>query len=140
MPADIIPFYADPKNIADRVNDKTYRVGLYYFNNNCVLECDVFADHIEGSVEAQDSELPWFVKITLDADSKDALSVSCYCENTEEEFCSHAVATLLQCSDQHQQEQKQGELQLQETALLDRIKKGKKEVNVYSLETVENVF
>ena len=44
----------------------------------------------------------------------------------------------MQCSDQHQQEQKQGELQLQETALLDRIKKGKKEVNVYSLETVEN--
>ncbi len=133
------PFYADPKNIADCVRDKTYRLGLHLFNNNCVLECDVFPDQIVASVEADDSELPYLVRIDMNETTGEASSISCYCEEFEDAFCCHAVAALLHCSDQYQVENEQHiAQQLQETALLERIKKGQKEVNVEPVNTVND--
>lgn len=131
MPTIKEPFIADPKNIANMVSKKTYRVGLHYFNNNCVLECDVYPDQVIGSVEAEDSELPWLVKIELEQQSGEPIYSRCYCEQIEEPLCSHAVATLLQCHEQYQEDKEQlSAQQLKETALLDRVKKGQKEVNV----------
>lgn len=131
MLSNTTPFYADPQNIADSVSDKTYRLGLHYFNNNCVLECDVFPAQIVATVEADDSDLPHLVKIDINEITGEATSMSCYCEEVEEIFCCHAVAVLLHCSDQLEAENEQKTTyQLQDTALLDRIKKGQKEVNV----------
>jgi len=139
MPNQTLPFFVDPKNIVDAVSEKTYRLGLNLFNSNCVLECDIFPDQIVASVEAQDSELPHLVKIELNEDTGLATSMSCYCNEYEEVFCCHAVAVLLHCSDQYQDELEQYTAQqLQETALLDRIKKGQKEVNVEAVNTVSD--
>lgn len=139
MSSEIQPFYADPKNIADSVSDKTYRLGLHHFNNNCVLECDVFPDQVVASVEADDSELPHLVKIDMNETTGKAASISCYCEDFEDVFCCHAVAVLLHCSDQLRAENEQmAAQQLQETALLDRIKKGQKEVNIEPVKTVND--
>lgn len=139
MSPDPIPFYADPKNIADSISERTYRLGLHYLNNNCVLECDLFSDQVVASVEADDSELPHLVKINLDEASGSITSMSCYCEEVEEAFCCHAAAVLLHCSDQYQADNEQKTAQqLQETALLERIKKGQKEVNVESVNDTRN--
>lgn len=104
-----------------------------------MLECDIFPEQIIASVEAKNAELPHLVKIELNEDTGLVKAMSCYCNEYEEVFCCHAVAVLLHCSDQYQDEPEQHTAQqLQETALLDHIKKGQKEVNVEPAKNVRD--
>jgi superfamily II DNA or RNA helicase len=127
----IYPYLQDPQNIIQLASDRVYRMGLDDYKNNCVFEC--YAEHkqIVGSVEGDDSNLPYTVRISLADENGKIKGINCYCGHTDETACRHAVATLLQYA-QQTQEQQEGErfLSVKESAIVDRIKRGRSEVQV----------
>jgi hypothetical protein len=51
-------FFLDPQNIIQLTSEKTYRLGLHDFKNNCVFECELQERQLLGSAESNSSELP----------------------------------------------------------------------------------
>ena len=135
MPITIYPFFQNPQNIIQLTSDKAYRLGLHEFKNNCVFECYVADQQLVGSVEGDDSELPYTVRIHLADESGKVGGVNCYCGQEEEPVCPHAVATMLQYAQQMQEQQASEEfLSVKDTAIHDRIKRGRSEVQVTSID------
>nr|WP_320011272.1 DEAD/DEAH box helicase [uncultured Desulfobulbus sp.] len=118
------PFFYDREALEMVAGAAAVAEGLRCFKEHRVLSVDQEQDRLWAQVEDDDWELPCDVLIVAD---DEGLDVQCTCLS-EDEFCWHVVAALYAYA-----EQKEAVGQLftaTDTAIRDRIKRGRSEVAV----------
>jgi len=98
-----------------------------YFKENRVIEMEFDAQRLWAYVEGSLTDEPYYVELTQREGNE--LHVQCNCTSSPEPVCKHAVALLYHYAELS--DQQSGELQsAQATAVAERVKKGRTEVNV----------
>ncbi|MCB2181616.1 MAG: DEAD/DEAH box helicase [Desulfobulbaceae bacterium] len=127
MPFNDEPFFFDGDDVHKIADERTISLGLKCFKENRVLEIDQDEKSLWAEVEDEDfSDIPLEVQIDLSSEGK--LFFSCDCNESEGAVCLHQVAVLNAFADQCQEVD--GLLSAADTAIKDRIKRGKSEVLV----------
>lgn len=123
------PFYFDGEALQTCAVEQTIGEGLRYFKEHRVIEIDQDSRILTGQVEDENEDLPVQVEIRLAEDG--TLALECDCLDSREAVCRHQVAVFYAYADR-----KEGAGQLlsaAETAIRDRIKRGRSEVQVEHL-------
>jgi len=110
--------------------------GLLYFKEKRVIDMEFDEQRLWAYVEGSRRDEPYYVELTQTSQSGEeassALHVQCDCTSSPEPVCKHAIALLYHYAELSDQED--GELQsAQATAIAERVKKGRTEVNVKHL-------
>lgn len=135
MPIIVTPSYDDPflfdrEALQKIAADRTITSGLAYFKDHRVMEIDQNDDTLWGQVEDEAHQLPLQVRIGLDKDGK--LAMDCECTASAAAVCRHQVAMLHAYADQ--KEEAGQILSAADTAIKDRMKRGRSEVRVAHLD------
>ncbi len=123
------PFFFDREELQKIADEHTIRQGLAYFKEHRVMEIDHDAPDLYAQVEDERLELPVAVSIRLLVDGN--LAFSCDCPEGEESVCRHQVAALYAYAEER--EKSDALLTSMDTAIKERIKRGRAEVRVESL-------
>ncbi len=120
-------FFFDREDLQTIADSKNISLGLTCFKENRVLEIDQDSTTLWAVVEDETmSDFPLDVKIKLGEEGE--LQFHCDCRDSIETVCRHQVAVLYAYADQRQEID--GLLTAVDTAIKDRIKRGKSEVRV----------
>jgi len=123
------PFFFDREGFQAIATEQVMREGLSYFKEHRVISVDQDGDLLWAAVEDENEDLPLDVEIRLGEDG--TLSLTCDCNDDRQGVCRHQAAVLFAYADQ------QGEpdqlLTAVDTAIKDRIKRGRAEVRVEHL-------
>lgn len=126
-------FIYDAEQLSTLTSEQEYRLGLFYYKENRVFECYQSQDSLLATVEGSNSDFPYNVAISVNTNNN--LHVNCDCLAETEALCKHAIAALLFHKNEAEQENKVNNfLNLKETAIKDRIKRGQTEVKVEHLD------
>lgn len=122
-------FIFDAEQLSSLTSEQEYRLGLFYYKENRVFECYQNQDNLYAMVEGSNADFPY--NVCISSSDKSGLDVNCDCIAESEVVCKHAVAALLFHKDEVEQEEtNKNFLNLRETAIKDRIKRGQTEVKV----------
>ena len=128
-PATQDPFFFDQEQLQTIANKNIISQGLSDHKENRVMEIDQDQELLWGQVEGDDPDIPNDVEIKL---NNDGLSFSCSCDNKDENsVCHHIAAVLIKYADQCGETDQL--LTASNSAIKDRIKRGKSEVEVKPL-------
>lgn len=118
-------FLYDHEALQEIADAATISQGLIFFKENRVISLDRDDALLWSQVEDEErSDFPLDVAIELTADGQP--QYRCTCDDGTDKICSHIVTTLYAYADQC--EQTKGILSATDTAISDRIKRGKSEV------------
>ena len=120
-------FLYDTEGLHQIASEETIKQGLAYFTENRVFALDVQNDTLTAQVEDADENEPYWVELTHPEDND--LHISCDC-SVQEGACKHAIAALYSYAEQFAYDQNQRLGNAVDEAILERIKKGRNEVNV----------
>lgn len=122
-------FFFDHEALRAITDENTVRQGLVFFKESRVFEINQENGSLCALVEDERSDLP--VAVAIDIDSHGSLQFSCGCGDGRDGVCCHQVAVLCAYADQC------GEagqlLSAADSAIKDRVKRGRSEVQVESL-------
>ncbi|MEC4748769.1 SNF2-related protein [Methylomicrobium sp. Wu6] len=119
-------FLYDTERLKTIASDDTVKQGLAYFAEKRVFALDVQGDVLTAQVEDADFNAPYWVELTQRGEND--LAVACDC--AEPGVCKHAIAALYSYAEQFgfaDEELLGGAV---DEAILERVKKGRNEVNV----------
>ncbi len=120
-------FFFDREDLQAVADPKQISLGLACFKENRVLEIDQDETRLWAVVEDETlADFPLDVKVELSPEGN--LHFHCDCRESLEAICRHQVAALYAYADQRQEVD--GLLTAVDTAIKDRIKRGKSEVRV----------
>ena len=120
-------FFFDHEALQQIADRSAINQGLVFFKENRVISLDRDDTVLWAQVEdEQRSDFPLDIEIELDADGKP--HCRCNCDDGADGICAHLVAALYAYADQRQTAD--GILSATDTAINDRIKRGKSEVTV----------
>ncbi len=123
------PFLFDREGLEAVASKQVVSDGLRYFKEQRVMEIDQNLERLWGLVEDAELDSPCAVEITAAADGM--LRLDCDCSDTPETLCCHQAAVLFAYADQTGSS---GQLfSATETAIKDRVKRGRSEVIVEHL-------
>ena len=120
-------FLYDTERLHTIASDDTVKQGLAYFSENRVFALDVQANVLTAQVEDADVNEPYWVELTQH-ESNDLL-VSCDCPE-QGGACKHAIAALYSYAEQFGYDDDKLLGSAVDEAILERVKKGRNEVNV----------
>lgn len=123
------PFFFDSDDLRSVATEQAIKEGLAIFREHRVLDIahDRVSQALWGTVEGDDPDLPLSVNVELDEENQHVFRCGCsYC--TFENACAHVVALLYAYADQCDETDRF--LTATDTALRDRIKRGRAEVRV----------
>lgn len=121
------PFFFDHEALQEIADRSAINQGLIFFKENRVIDLDRDDTVIWAQVEDEArSDFPLDIEIEIDAGGK--LHCHCSCDDGTDRICAHLVAALYAYADQRQTAD--GILSATDTAISDRIKRGKSEVTV----------
>ncbi len=121
------PFFFDHEALQQITDRSTINQGLIFFKENRVIDLDRDDTVLYAQVEDEErSDWPLDLKIETDADGN--LHYHCDCDDAADDVCVHMVAALYAYADQRQTAD--GILSATDTAINDRVKRGKSEVTV----------
>jgi len=123
------PFFFDSEDLRSIASEQAIKEGLTIFREHRVLDMahDRVSQVMWGTVEGDDPDFPLSPGIELDENSQPVFS--CGCPDCDmENACSHVVALLYAYADQCDETDRF--LTATDTALRDRIKRGRAEVRV----------
>ncbi|MGK2905878.1 MAG: SNF2-related protein [Desulfuromonadales bacterium] len=120
------PFLFDREGLESFASKQVVSEGLRYFKEQRVMEIDQDRERLWGQVEDAELDAPCAVEITAGVDG--VLRLGCDCSDIQETLCRHQVAVLFAYADQLESG---GQLfSATETAVKDRVKRGRSEVVV----------
>ncbi len=119
-------FLYDTEALKAIASDDTVKQGLAYFSENRVFALDVQDHVLTAHVEDADIKEPYWVELTQHEGEE--LLVSCDC--SESGVCKHAVAVLYSYAEQYGYDDDKILGSAVDEAILERVKKGRNEVNV----------
>lgn len=119
-------FLYDTERLKTIASDDTVKQGLTYFSENRVFALDVQDNVLTAQVEDADVNEPYWVELTQ-GEGHD-LVVSCDCP--EKGVCKHAIAALYSYAEQFGFNDDKILGSAVDGAILERVKKGRNEVNV----------
>jgi superfamily II DNA or RNA helicase len=123
------PFFFDREELQGIAGEQVVGDGLRYFKEHRVIAIDQDREKLWGQVEDEQAEIPFAVEIRVDAEG--LLSLACDCIDSRTAACRHVVAALYAYADQ---KEASGQLlSAAETAIKDRVKRGRAEVVVEHL-------
>jgi superfamily II DNA or RNA helicase len=126
-PDDRDPFLFDHEALQQIADRKAIHQGLLFFKENRVIRLDRDDTALWAQVEdEQRSDFPLDIEIEIGADGQP--HYHCSCDDGTDRICPHLVAALYAYADHR--ETAQGILSATDTAISDRIKRGKSEVTV----------
>ena len=121
------PFFFDHDALQQIADRSAINQGLIFFKENRVIDLDRDDTLLWAQVEDEArSDFPLDIEIERDADGR--LHCHCNCDDGSDRICAHLVAALYAYADQRQTAD--GILSATDTAISDRIKRGKSEVTV----------
>lgn len=120
-------FLYDSERLHTIASDDTVKQGLAYFTENRVFALDVQNNVLTAQVEDADINEPCWVELTQNEDND--LLVSCDC-SVQQEVCKHAIAALYSYAEQFAYDDDKQLGSAVDEAILERVKKGRNEVNV----------
>ena len=121
------PFLFDHEALQHITDQAVINQGLIFFKENRVISLDRDDTTLWAQVEdEQRSDFPLDIDIEIDADGKPCCR--CNCDDGADGICAHTVAALYAYADHRQTAE--GILSATDTAINDRIKRGKSEVSV----------
>ncbi len=127
IPADNDPFLYDHEALQQIADRSAINQGLVFFKENRVISLDRDDTVLWAQVEdEQRSDFPLDIEIEFDSDGKPRCH--CSCDDGAHGICAHLVAALYAYADHRQTAD--GILSAADTAINDRIKRGKSEVTV----------
>lgn len=119
-------FLYDTERLKTIASDDTVKQGLAYYSENRVFALDVQGNVLTAQVEDADVDEPYWVELTQGEDNE--LLVSCDCP--EQGACKHAIAALYSYAEQFGYDDDKVLGSAVDEAILERVKKGRNEVNV----------
>ncbi|MGR9036177.1 MAG: SNF2-related protein, partial [Gammaproteobacteria bacterium] len=119
-------FLYDTECLKAIASDDTVKQGLAYFAENRVFDLDVQDNVLTAQVEDAEANEPYWVELTHGEGGD--LSVNCDCPE-EGGVCKHAIAALYSYAEQFGYDGNILDSAVDE-AILERVKKGRNEVNV----------
>ncbi len=119
-------FLYDTERFKTVASDDTVKQGLAYYSENRVFALDVQDNILTAQVEDTDVDNPYWIELTQDEENN--LSVNCDC--AEQGVCKHAIAALYSYAEHFGYDDSKILGSAVEEAILERIKKGRNEVNV----------
>ncbi len=126
-PVDADIFLFDREELEGIASKETVGLGLSCFTDNRVLSVDSDENSLWASVEAEELDMmPYSVQVKRKDDG--TLVGSCTCDCPNDNACRHLVAVLFAYGDLSQENQ--GLMSALDTAIKDRIKRAKSEVQV----------
>ncbi|MGD9949901.1 MAG: SNF2-related protein [Desulfobulbus sp.] len=121
------PFFFDREGLEAVASAEVVGEGLRFFKEHRVIAVDQDQERLWAQVEEEDSESPCAVEIVV---AGNALELACDCRDGED-VCRHMVAALYAYAEQ---KESTGQLfSAADTAIRDRIKRGRTEVVVKHL-------
>jgi uncharacterized Zn finger protein len=127
IPADKDPFFFDHEALQQIADRSAINQGLVFFKENRVISLDRDDTVLWAQVEdEQRSDFPLDIEIEYDSDGRQ--HYHCNCDDGTDSICAHLVAALYAYADHRQTAD--GILSATDTAINDRIKRGKSEVTV----------
>ena len=123
------PFFLDSEAMTLIADEKAIRDGLAFFKEHRVMEMtyDPVSNMLWGYVEDEDPDAP--LDVTVQQDEEGGLLFQCSCaECMERSACRHVAALLYAYSDKVDETDRL--MTATDTALRDRIKRGRSEVRV----------
>ncbi len=120
-------FLYDTERLHTIASDDTVKQGLAYFSENRVFALDVQANVLTAQVEDADVNEPYWVELTQHEGND--LLVSCDCPE-QGGACKHAIAALYSYAEQFGYGDDKLLGSAVDEAILERVKKGRNEVNV----------
>jgi len=128
------PFFFDREGLESIASAQAVGEGLRYFKQHRVLAVDQDRERLWAQVENEGQELPCDVMMVSQGD---LLLLECDCAESGTEVCRHTVATLYAYADQ--KESGDQLLSVADSAIKDRVKRGRTEVVVDSVGFVQDV-
>jgi superfamily II DNA or RNA helicase len=119
-------FLYDTERFKTIASDDTVKQGLAYYSENRVFALDVQDNLLTAQVEDTDVDNPYWIELTQDEENN--LSFNCDC--SEQGVCKHAIAVLYSYAEHYGYDDTKILGSAVEEAILERIKKGRNEVNV----------
>lgn len=123
------PFFFDQESLRQIAAEQVIGEGLRFFKDHQVLAIDQDGDRLWGRVEDEEEEMPLVVEITVAEDG--GLLLACDCAASRSAVCRHQVAALYAYADQKVASDQL--LSAADTAINDRVKRGRSEVAVTHL-------
>jgi superfamily II DNA or RNA helicase len=123
------PFFFDREGLQGIADEQVVGDGLRYFKEHRVIAIDQDREKLWGQVEDEQADLPLAVEICLGADG--LLLLGCDCIDSRTAACRHVVAALYAYADQREASDQL--LSAAETAIKDKVKRGRSEVMVEHL-------
>jgi len=120
-------FLYDTERLKTIATDDTVKQGLAYFSANRVFALDVQGNKLTAQVEDADVNEPYWVE--LSQSEENGLVVSCDCLE-QGGVCKHAIAALYSYAEQFGDDDDKILGSAVDEAILERVKKGRNEVNV----------
>ena len=121
------PFYFDHEALQQIADRSTINQGLIFFKENRVINLDRDDSVLYAQVEDEERS-DWPLDIEIETGTEGNLQYHCNCDDAANGICVHMVAALYAYADQRQTAD--GILSATDTAINDRIKRGKSEVTV----------
>lgn len=123
------PFFIDREGLQAMATEQVVGDGLRYFKDHRVIAIDQDQQRLWAEVEDEGTELPCSVEIRIV--DEQTISFTCTCAGSEDAVCRHQVAALFAYADQ---KEVSGQLfSAAESAIKDRVKRGRSEVEVEQL-------
>ncbi len=121
------PFIYDHEALQQIAERSVIHQGLVFFKENRVIGLDRDDTNLWAQVEDEErSDFP--LDVEIESDSSGRLHCHCNCDDGADGICAHMVAALYAYTDHRQTAD--GILSATDTAINDRIKRGKSEVTV----------
>ncbi len=125
-PSNEDPFYFDHEALSNIAPERIVSEGLRFFKDHRVMEIDQDQDRLWADVEDDLDDEP--LRVTVDLQDNGKLELDCRCDESLQSVCRHQVATLYAYTDQ--KEEAGQILTAADTAIRDRVKRGRAEVHV----------
>ena len=134
MPVTVTPRYEDPfffdhEALREIAPERIIAAGLRFYREHRVMEIDQSQERLWAYVEDEKDNEPY--RVNVDLDEAGSLVMDCECPECQERVCGHQVAALCAYADQKDEEDQI--LTAADTAIKDRIKRARTEVNVKHL-------
>ncbi len=121
------PYFFDREDLEKIADEASIRRGLAFYKENRVIEADQDRELLWGRVEDPDSDFPYDIAIRLPDDKNPSFQCGCGA-NQENAVCQHITAVLFAYADQWGESDEL--LSAAESAIKDRIKRGRAEIEV----------
>ncbi len=125
------PYFFDTEDLQAIADEKTIRQGLAYHKENRVIDLAHDAEILWGRVEDEDSDLPFDAEMRLTEGGSPFFTCQCPA-GAAGDVCRHMVAVLYAYADQR--EATAGLLSAADSAINERMKRGRSEVRVEPLD------